>query len=52
VISAVGEQRVVDAPGLVRRLDEWKQGSGDLKLTVKTPDAAPRPVEIPRQRLR
>ncbi|HWO21030.1 MAG TPA: hypothetical protein VNO30_19820 [Kofleriaceae bacterium] len=52
VISAVGEGRVVDAPGLLRRLDEWKQGAGDLKLMVKTPEAAPRAVEIPRQRVR
>jgi DNA-directed RNA polymerase subunit RPC12/RpoP len=53
VISAVGDQRVVDAPGLAKRIEEWKQqGSGDLKLTVKTGDAAARTVEIPRQRLR
>lgn len=52
VVSAVGEQRVVDAPGFARRVEEWKQGSGDLKLTVKAGDAPAREVVIPRQRVR
>lgn len=53
VISAVGEPRVTDAVGFSRRVEEWKQqGQGELKLTVKTGDAAPRVVEIKRARLR
>jgi DNA-directed RNA polymerase subunit RPC12/RpoP len=46
VIMAVGDQRVGDAPSLVRRLDEWKPASEDLKLMVKAGDAPARVVEI------
>jgi DNA-directed RNA polymerase subunit RPC12/RpoP len=52
VVMAVGEQRVVDAAGFARRVEEWKQGAGDLKLTVQAGDAPAREIEIPRQRVR
>jgi len=51
VITAVGEQRVNDAPSLVKRIDEWKKGTGNLKLTLKAGDAAEKIIEIPRQRV-
>jgi hypothetical protein len=51
VITAVGEQRVNDAASLAKRIQEWKQGSGPLKLMVKTGDAAEKVIEIPRQRV-
>jgi hypothetical protein len=39
---AVGDQRIDDATGLAKRLEEWKQSTGDAKLTVKTGDAPAR----------
>jgi hypothetical protein len=48
VVMAVGDQRVIDVPGFARRLEEWKQGTGDLELTVKTGDAPARVVKIKR----
>jgi hypothetical protein len=51
VVTAVGDQRVPDAASLAKRIEEWKKGAGNLKLTVKTGDAAERLVEVPRQRV-
>jgi hypothetical protein len=48
VVMAVGGQRVADASGFARRLEEWKQGTGDLELTVKTGDTPARTVKIKR----
>jgi len=48
IVMAVGDQRVDDAAALAKRLDEWKQASGDLKLTVKAGDAAARTVDLRR----
>jgi DNA-directed RNA polymerase subunit RPC12/RpoP len=51
VVMAVGEQRVGDAIGFARRIEEWKQqATGDLALTVKTNDAPAHVVEIQRPR--
>lgn len=48
IVTAVGDQRVVDAGGLARRIEDWKPGAGSLALTVKVGDAAPKVVEIRR----
>jgi hypothetical protein len=49
VIMAVGDQRVGDAIGFARRIDEWKQRpAADLTLKVKTGDAPAHTVEIRR----
>jgi DNA-directed RNA polymerase subunit RPC12/RpoP len=51
VVMAVGDQRVGDAIGFARRIDEWKQQpDGDLALTVKAGEAPVRTVEIRRPR--
>jgi hypothetical protein len=51
VVMAVGEQRVGDAIGFARRIEEWKQQTaGDLALTVKTGDTPAHKVEIRRVR--
>jgi DNA-directed RNA polymerase subunit RPC12/RpoP len=50
VVMAVGDQRVGDAIGFARRIEEWKQAAGGLALTVKTGDAPARVVEIRRPR--
>ena len=52
VVTMVGDQRVNDAASFAKRIEEWKQGSGDLKLTVKGTDGPARAVTIPRSRLR
>jgi DNA-directed RNA polymerase subunit RPC12/RpoP len=52
VVMAVGEQRVSDAIGFARRIEEWKQAAGDLALTVKTGDAPARVIEVGRSRAR
>jgi S1-C subfamily serine protease len=49
VVTAVDEQRVHDAAGFARRLDEQKQAAGDLKLTVKAGAAPERVVAVPRR---
>lgn len=48
LITAVGDQHIVDATGLAKRLEEWKPGSPGLSLTVKTGSAAPQAIEIKR----
>lgn len=48
VVMAVGDQRVTDATGLARRIEESKQ-LPELKLTVKAADAPPRVIEIRRK---
>jgi hypothetical protein len=51
VVMAVGEQRVADAIGFARRLEEWKQQTdGDLAVTVKTGDAPAHTLQIRRPR--
>jgi hypothetical protein len=50
VVMAVGEQRIGDVISLARRLDEWKRGSGDLNVTVKSADKPARVVEVKRRR--
>ena len=51
VVMAVGEQRVGDAIGFARRLEEWRQQTaGDLALTVKTGEAPVHTVEVRRAR--
>ncbi len=49
VVMAVGEQRVADAIGFARRIEEWRQGTGDLQLMVKAGDAPASAVAIKRQ---
>lgn len=46
VVTAVGEQRVGDAPGFVQRLDEAARARGKLELTVKSAGAAERVIDI------
>lgn len=46
VVLAAAGQTVSDAATLAKHVDDWKHGTGSLKLTVKTGDAAPRDVEI------
>ena len=48
LITAVGDQHIVDGPGLAKRLDDWKPGSGALALTVRAGTAAPQTVELKR----
>ncbi|HEX2689911.1 MAG TPA: hypothetical protein VHN14_25000 [Kofleriaceae bacterium] len=50
LVMAVADQRIGEMTNFARRLDEWKQGSEDLKLMVKTGDMPARAVEVPRQR--
>jgi DNA-directed RNA polymerase subunit RPC12/RpoP len=50
MVMGVGEQRVGDAIGFARRIEEWKQATGDLALTVKTGDTPARVVEVRRPR--
>jgi DNA-directed RNA polymerase subunit RPC12/RpoP len=50
MVMRVGEQRVGDAIGFARRIEEWKQATGDLALTVKTGDTPARVVEVRRPR--
>jgi DNA-directed RNA polymerase subunit RPC12/RpoP len=51
VVMAVGDQRVGDAIGFARRIDEWRQQpTGDLTLMVKTGDTPAHPVEVRRPR--
>jgi DNA-directed RNA polymerase subunit RPC12/RpoP len=51
VVMAVGDQRVGDAVGFARRIDEWRQQpTGDLTLMVKTGDTPAHPVEVRRPR--
>jgi hypothetical protein len=52
VVTAVGDQRVNDAPAFAKRIEEWKQAAGDLKLTVKATDGPARAITIPRARVR
>ncbi len=52
LITAVGEHTVTDVTSLAKWLDDWKQGTGNLSLTVKTGDDAPRTVEIRRSSVR
>jgi hypothetical protein len=49
IVMAVGDQRVGEATSFTHRIEEWKQGSGNLKLSVKTGDAPARVVEVPRR---
>ena len=52
VIMSIGDQRVGDTTSFARRLEEWKQGSGDLALTVKSGGAPARVVQVRRQRVK
>jgi hypothetical protein len=51
-ILAVNDQRVSEVSNFARRLEEWKQGTEDLKLMVKTGDTPARAVELPRQKVK
>lgn len=51
IVTAVGDQRVADTAGLQRRIDDWKKGSGDLKLAVKAIKAKAKVVEVPRAKI-
>jgi hypothetical protein len=46
LVMAVGDQRIDDATGLAKRLEEWKQSTADAKLTVKSGEAPARTVEL------
>jgi len=46
----VSDQRVGEVGNFIRRIDEWKQTSEELQLTVKTGDLLARVVEVPRQK--
>lgn len=46
VVMAVGDQRVSDATSLARRIEEWKQGTGELQLTVSAGDGPARVVDV------
>lgn len=49
VIMMVGDQRVVDASALARRMDEWTKGTaGTLSLTVKSAAGPAQVVELKR----
>ena len=48
LITAVGDQRVVDAQGLAKRLEDARPASGNLPLTVKAGSAAPQTLQIRR----
>lgn len=50
IVMAVNDQRVGEATSFARRIEEWKQGTGALKLMVKTGDAPARGVDVPRAR--
>jgi hypothetical protein len=48
IVAAVGDQRVLDAGGLARRIEDWKRATGDLALTVKTGAAPPQVIQVHR----
>lgn len=48
LVTAVNEQRVSDAAGFARRLEDGLKGTGDLTLTVKAGDAPATTVPIKR----
>lgn len=50
LLAAVGDKPVADTAALSRRLEEWKHGTGDLKLLVKTDAVPSRTVELKRPR--
>ena len=52
LITSVGEQRVGDVAGLLRRLEEWKLLTTDLELTVVDGESPPRKITIARRRVR
>jgi hypothetical protein len=52
IVMSVGEQRIVDAAGLGRQVDEWRQGGGgggDVKVTVKSGAEPARVVDVRRR---
>lgn len=49
VVTAVGDQRVSDATSFARRIEEWKQGTGALQLTVMTGEGPARVVDVKRR---
>ncbi len=49
VIMAVGGQRVSDATSFARRIEDWKQGTADLQLTVATGEGPARVVDVKRR---
>jgi len=49
IIMAVGDQRVVDAGGLAKRVDEWsKAPGGALAVTVQAPNAPAQVIQLKR----
>ncbi|MEO8699415.1 MAG: hypothetical protein ABI867_05200 [Kofleriaceae bacterium] len=48
IVMNVGDQRVSDAAVFARSLLEWSKAGGDLKLTVKSGESAPRVVDVRR----
>jgi hypothetical protein len=52
MIVALGEQRVGDVTGLLRRLEEWKLLATDLQLTVIDGEKPARKITIPKRRVR
>jgi hypothetical protein len=48
IVMAAGDQRVLDAGGFARRLEDWKRATGDLALTVKTGNAPAQVVQLHR----
>jgi hypothetical protein len=49
VVMAVGDQRVSDATSFARRLEEWKEGTAALQLTVATGEGPARVIELKRR---
>ncbi|HEX8109804.1 MAG TPA: hypothetical protein VF516_18865 [Kofleriaceae bacterium] len=49
VVLAVGDQRVRDATSFARRIEEWKQGTGELQLTVTSGEGPARVVDVKRR---
>jgi hypothetical protein len=48
IVMAAGDQRVLDAGGLARRVEDWKRATGDLALTVKSGNAPAQVIQVHR----
>ncbi|TMQ19469.1 MAG: hypothetical protein E6J91_06165 [Deltaproteobacteria bacterium] len=46
IVMAAGDQRVLDAGGLARRVEDWKRATGDLALTVKAGDGPAKVIQV------
>jgi hypothetical protein len=48
IVMGWGDQRVTDAPGLAKMLDDWQKSGGTIKVTVKAGEAPPQVIDVKR----